>query len=148
MVFDTLENAPQYYGLGARFRTALEWLASADASRMEPGRRITIDGDSIYATYFDVDTLPQADSKLEGHLQYADIQCLVAGAERMGYALRGTVPSLGAYEPDIAFFGGDWATLPLRPKNFYIVWPQDLHAPRVADGTVSRVKRLVVKVLL
>ena len=148
MVFDALENAHLYYGLGERFRTALTWLAQADASRMEPGVRVDIDGDNIYATCFDIDTLPREEAKLEGHLHYADIQCLVSGAENVGYALRGTVPSVSDYEPDIAFFGGDFAVLPLLPGNFYIVWPQDLHAPRVANGGVCRVKRLVVKVKL
>ena len=148
MVFDTLGNAPLYFGLGERFRTALLWLMQADASRMEPGVRVDIDGDAIYATCFDTDTLPRAQAKLEGHLHYADIQYLAEGVECVGYAPRGAAPSLGPYEPDIEFFGGEWPTLPLRPGNFYIVWPQDLHAPRVAHGPASRVKRIVIKVKL
>lgn len=148
MVFDTLKNAPIYYGLGARFKTALEWLCAADPSTMESGVRVDIDGDNIYATYFDIDTLPREQSKLEAHRNYADIQCLLDGSELMGYAPIGTMSPISDYEPDIRFYNGDWETLSVRPGSFYIVWPQDLHAPRVANGAVSRVRRLVIKVRL
>lgn len=148
MVFDTLKNAPLYHGLGSRFKKALEWLCAADHAAMESGIRVDIDGDDIYATYFDIDTLPRDQSKLEAHRNYADIQCLLAGRELVGYAPIGTMPAISDYEPDIQFFNGDWETLSLRPGSFYIVWPQDLHAPRVADGDISRVRRMVVKVRL
>lgn len=148
MVFDTLENARLYYGLGARFQRALEWLQAVDAAKLEPGVRVDIDGDKIHAAYFDLNTLPREDSKLEGHRSHADIQCLIEGRERVGYAMLGSMPAVSEYTPDIQFYNGDWDTLTLRPGNFYIVWPQDLHAPRVADGAVNRVRRLVVKVKL
>lgn len=148
MVFDRLENAPLYYGLGPRFRQALEWLAQADPNTMEPGVRIEIDGENLYATYFDLDTLPREESKLEAHRDYADIQFLIDGQERVGYAMEGTMQPVSTYTPDIQFFNGDWDTLSLRAGTFYIVWPQDLHAPRVADGVPGRVKRMVVKVKL
>ncbi len=148
MVFDTLENAHLYYGLGVRFQTALTWLQTVNRATIESGVKIDIDGDNIYATCFEVDTLPREESKLEGHRNYADIQCLLEGRERVGYAMEGTVEPISEYTPDIRFYNGQWDTLVLRPDNFYIVWPQDLHAPRVADGDVSHVRRLVIKVRL
>lgn len=148
MVFDRLEHAPLYYGLGPRFRRALEWLAHVDPAAMISGERIDLDGDDLYATYFDLDTLPPGECRLEGHRDYADIQCLLSGRERMGYAPEGDAPPLSDYAPDIQFFGGSWDSLSLRPKTFYIVWPQDLHAPRMADGDVAPVRRIVIKVKL
>lgn len=148
MVFDNLKNAAQYHGLGPRFQAALEWMAQVDPATLPQGERVDIDGDNLFATYFELDTLPQGESKLEGHRNYADIQLLIAGRERVGYALAGTMEPVSEYTPDIQFFNGPWDTLSLRPGDFYIVWPQDLHAPRVADGIVGRVRRLVVKVKL
>ena len=52
MVVDKIEHASLYYGLGERFRTALEWLASADAGALTPGQRVDIDGDNVFATLF------------------------------------------------------------------------------------------------
>ena len=37
MVVDKIEHASLYYGLGKRFQTALEWLASADVGALTPG---------------------------------------------------------------------------------------------------------------
>ena len=64
----------------------------------------------------------------------ADIQYLLEGRECVGWAQRGTVPATVPYDPqkDIGFWNGDWDTLKLEAGMFYIVWPDDLHAPRVA----------------
>ncbi|NCE64198.1 DUF386 domain-containing protein [Pseudoflavonifractor sp. 524-17] len=150
MVFDRIENAPLYYGLGPRFQKALEWMAQADPTQMKPGEKVVIDGNNVFATLFKVDTLPRAESQLEGHRNYADIQYVLNGQECVGYALEGTVPVTVPFDPekDIGFWNGDWDTITVRAGNFYIVWPQDLHAPRVASGTPEPVTRLVVKVKL
>lgn len=150
MVIDKLEYAHRYHGLGARFHQALEWLSKVNPDELPTGQRITIDGDLIYATKFELDTLPAQESKLEGHRNYADIQYLVQGSECVGWAEAGTMEPISEYDAqgDIQFFQGDWACLPLKPGTFYIAWPQDLHAPRVACGQVGPVVRMVVKVKL
>ena len=150
MVIDKLEHAALYYGLGDRFRRALEWLAAADPDALPTGQRMDIDGDNIYATKFELDTLPQEESKLEGHHNYADIQYLARGSECVGWATAGTMEPISEYDAkgDIQFFQGDWDRLALQAGTFYIAWPQDLHAPRVANGLVAPVTRIVVKVKL
>lgn len=106
MVVDKIEHASLYYGLGERFRTALEWLASADAGALTPGQRVDIDGDNVFATLFEVDTLPPEACKLECHQNYADIQYLLSGMEGAGYALPDAeLHALSEYDPkgDIQF---------------------------------------------
>ena len=151
MVVDKIEHASLYYGLGERFQTALEWLASADAGALTPGQRVDIDGDNVFATLFEVDTLPPEACKLECHQNYADIQYLLSGMEGAGYALPDAeLRALSEYDSkgDIQFYTAEWDTLTIRPGTFYIVWPQDLHAPRVALGQPGPVQRLVAKVKL
>ena len=151
MVIDKLKNAPIYYGLGPRFRRALEWLSRADPDALPAGQRISIDGDDIFATLFDTETLPPEQCRLEFHHNYADIQYLVSGREAVGYLLEGPARPVEPYAPekDIGFSAGDWDTVTVEAGTFYIVWPQDLHAPRVApDGSAAPVRRLVVKVRL
>ena len=46
LVIDKIENAPLYYGLGERFRKALEWLAAVDPSTLSPGEKVPIDGET------------------------------------------------------------------------------------------------------
>ena len=138
MVVDKIEHASLYYGLGKRFQTALEWLASADVGALTPGQRVDIDGDNVFATLFEVDTLPPEACTLECHQNSADIQYLLSGMEGAGYAL-----------PDAEFRAlSEYDPLTIRSGTFYIVWPQDLHAPRVALGQPGPVRRLVAKVKL
>ena len=151
MVIDKMENASLYYGLGPRFQKALEWLQTVDPNTLTPGERVELDGSDIYALLFDVDTLPAEDCKLECHKNYADIQYLVSGLEGAGDALADApLGQLTEYDPagDIQFYSAKWDTLTIRPGTFYIVWPQDLHAPRVAMEQPVPVRRLVAKVKL
>lgn len=150
MVFDRIEHASFYFGLGAPFQQALEWIAHVDPSTLVPGEKIILDGDNIFAFFFEVDTLPREACQLEGHRNYADIQYIVKGEEALGYASLGTADVTIPYDvqKDIGFWNNNWDTLTLCAGNFYIVWPQDLHAPRVACGSPTPVSRLVVKVKL
>ena len=150
MVIDKLKNAPLYYGLGPRFRRALEWLSQADPAAMVSGQRVDIDGENIFATLFDTETLPSAACKLEYHYNYADIQYVISGREAVGYLLEGPSEALAAYDPqkDVGFDTGGWDAVTVTEGTFYIVWPQDLHAPRMAAPSVEPVLRLVVKVKL
>lgn len=150
MIMDQLANAPIYYGLGPRFHKALEWLKQADPSAFLSGQRIDIDGDEIYATLFETETLPPESCKLEYHKNYADIQLVVKGQEAVGYVLNGPVTELEPYDPvlDIGFSSAAWDKITVSQGTFYIVWPQDYHAPRVALDRPQPVVRLVVKVKL
>lgn len=151
MVIDKMEHASLYEGLGPRFKKALDWLRTVDPNTLTPGERIEVDGNEVYAFLFDVDTLPPEECKLECHKNYADIQYLVSGLEGAGYALPDApLKQLTEYDAagDIQFYTTDWDTLTIRPGTFYIVWPQDLHAPRVAIGAPTPVRRLVAKVKL
>ena len=151
MVVDKIEHASLYYGLGERFRTALEWLASADAGALTPGQRVDIDGDNVFATLFEVDTLPPEACKLECHQNYADIQYLLSGMEGAGYALPDAeLHALSEYDPKgrhpVLYGRVGHAHHP--PGTFYIVWPQDLTPPVWRLGQPGPVRRLVAKVKL
>ena len=74
---------------------------------------------------------------------------MVSGTEGVGYSLPDApLMQLSEYQPDIQFFTTSWDTLTVRPGTFYIVWPQDLHAPRVALESPAPVKVIVAKVKL
>ncbi|MBM6936987.1 YhcH/YjgK/YiaL family protein [Pseudoflavonifractor phocaeensis] len=150
MVFDNIKNAQLYYGLGERFRTALEWMATADVSGLSNRDQVVIDGDNVYAKYFDMETKSPEGAMPEGHSNYADIQYLLDGEEAVGYALKGSEPPAKPYNPekDIAFWDVPYSTIRLKAGDFYIVWPDDLHAPRLALGEPGKVRLLVVKVKL
>lgn len=150
MILDHIENVNRYTSLGGHFRAALEWLKRTDFSAVPVGERITIDGDGIYATVSETRTRKMGTDEisLEAHQAYADIQYVICGEECMGYACLGTREPSTEYDSqkDVQFFAGDWDLLHLKSGDFFVVFPEDLHAPCITNDIVSDVKRVVMKV--
>lgn len=147
MVFDRLENAAAYYGLGSYFETALHYLAETDFTRMEPGK-YDIDGDNVYAFVQKYATVPAEENNAEGHEQYADIQFLASGREKMGYSpIHAAVPTGERIpEADLIFYRPLNQFLNMEPNMFAIFWPQDIHEPKCLWGEPADVLKIVVKV--
>ena len=151
MIIDLLKNAKRYYGLGQRFRKAFIWLETVDFSTLTPEQRICIDGEDIYATLYEYETCDPASIQLESHCRYVDIQYTISGKESFGYVLEGPVQACTEYnqEKDFQFFSGIRDSVTAMPGSFYLLWPEDLHAPRcICRGQKDFVRRVVVKVKL
>lgn len=98
----------------------------------------------------------------ETHRRYADIQIVLQGEERFGWLpLSAAPPVKDAYDPerDACFYQppADWhapppCSLPLRPGDFAIFLPDDVHAPGLmpqrVTGPAAAVTKAVVKVRL
>ena len=147
MLIDTIEKASTYYGLSPYFETALRYLEETDFTDMEPGR-YEVDGENVYAFVQRYKTLPQEETKAEGHAQYADIQYVVSGREQIGYAYIGNaIPTGEAIPPaDLVFYYPVNQYIHLEPKTFAIMWPHDIHTPKCVWGEPEEILKIVVKV--
>ncbi|MHB1035641.1 MAG: YhcH/YjgK/YiaL family protein [Pirellulales bacterium] len=149
MILDRLENACLYRRLGARIAAAFDYLCATDFRQLLDGR-YELDGDRLFAMVQRYVTRPPSAAKWEAHRQYVDVQYVVEGVERIGYApLVDGLPVVEAYDAakDLAFFdaGGDLVTV--RAGSFAIFTPQDLHAPGLAaeSSGPAEVRKVVVK---
>ncbi len=152
MILDTLDHADWYHHLGEGFRLAFEYLRSEEAARVEPGRH-DLDGDRVFVNVQEYTTRPASDGLWEAHRKYADIQAIVRGRERIGYAPLAEMVEDRAYdgEADVAFYrdeGGAGSTLVAREGMFAIFLPRDVHMPCLVDGAAGAVRKAVAKVLL
>jgi YhcH/YjgK/YiaL family protein len=95
------------------------------------------------------ETIPPERAAWEAHRQHIDLQCLVCGTERIGYA-RADRLLAGAYDPgrDLLPLVGTGDFLTLGAGEFMILFPQDAHMPRVAVGAPARVRKVVVKIAI
>ena len=129
---------------------ALDYLASTDFDKIEAGR-YPIKGDLIYAQVLDLETKDKSAILPEVHRKYLDVQYLHAGKERMG-----VTPDLGDNpiaqdydaERDILFYTDvqNEVELIMRPGNFAVFFPEDIHRPGCADGQAAKIRKIVVKV--
>ncbi len=146
MIIDQLANAPLYFGLGARFARAFEYLLQTDFNALAPGR-YEIQGTDVFALVQAYDTKPRAQGFWEAHRKYSDVQYVVSGVEQMGFtslahlqagdydAAKDFVPAQGAVE-----------VVTVRAGSFALFMPQDAHIPGLALDVPQAVKKVVVKV--
>ncbi|MGV6989084.1 YhcH/YjgK/YiaL family protein [Testudinibacter sp. P80/BLE/0925] len=131
-------------------QTALEYLKNTDFNRLAAGR-YPIKGDLIYAQVLDLETQPKSTILPEVHRNYLDVQYLHAGYERIGVAIDlGNNPIAKAYDParDILFYQSvaDESELIMRPGNFAVFFPSDVHRPACLDGESGKIRKVVVKI--
>ncbi|WP_405455139.1 YhcH/YjgK/YiaL family protein [Paenibacillus sp. HJGM_3] len=149
MVIDSLKHASQYYGLHPRLAVGLRFLQEQALNGLEPGK-YEIEGSDIYYLVQHYESKPLEAGKWEAHRKYYDIQYVVEGTERFGYAPLDSVRVTKEYEEesDYALFEGEGSFCLLPAGSFAIVAPQDAHMPGIAVQEPAPVKKIVVKVLI
>jgi len=148
MIITRLELLASQIALTPALSTALTWLAFARTQNLLDGR-VEIDGSKVYALVQSYDTRPEP--RFEAHQRYLDIQYIVSGKERFGWAGLENLTPADPYNPDKDVVKGsvlDEAAsfVHLSAGYLAVVWPADAHAPGVADDQPSPVKKIVVKV--
>ncbi len=149
MIIDRLANRTRLFHLSPRLARALDYLRATDVRSVPLGRH-EIDGDRLFALVQEYTTRAADQCVWEAHRKYVDVQFVVAGVERMGYANIGEMREREAYDParDVALFepGGEFVTI--RAGTFAIFGPEDVHSPCHAAGEPSLVRKVVVKAIV
>jgi YhcH/YjgK/YiaL family protein len=149
MIVDRLENWSTYR-LGEAWETTFEFLlALAPDARTGEHR---LQGDDIFARIMDYETRAAAETNLETHQRYVDVQTVLSGAERLDWFPRhGLVPSV-PYDAatDATFYHHPRsapAAVALHPGTFVALFPEDGHRPSLTMGDAAeRVRKVVVKI--
>lgn len=146
MIIDNIKNASEYFTLGSNIQSALNYLSVTDFNLVDPGR-YEIEGNRIFAIIETYQPKRQEEGFWEAHIKHIDVQFMVSGEERIGYAPT-TSMSAEPYNEEKDFFRlkgqGDFVTL--RAGHFAILKPQDAHMPGIATQNIQQVKKVVVKV--
>lgn len=150
MVIDQLKNGQLYAGMHHRLAQGLDYLRSMDLSKLADGKH-EIDGKDLYLILGSAQTKPADQGKWEAHRQYADIQYVITGTERMGWAPLGAMKISKPYveAEDYLLCEGDAGSyLEVAAGNFCIFLPDDAHMPGLAVDRPAAVRKAVVKVRL
>lgn len=146
MVIDLISNASLYRPLGPGIARALEFLQRTDLAALEPGRH-PLDGDRVYALVSEYLSKRPEEGRWEAHRRFVDLQCVIRGVERIGYAPVGRLEAQPYDEAkDLMRLSGPGEFLTIGPGEFVLLWPGDAHMPGVAGGDPAPVRKLVVKI--
>lgn len=150
MIVDSLASASKYTSLHPLFAKAFEYLNSTDLTTLEDGK-FDIDGDNIRGIMASKNGMTAAESiaKFECHNKHIDIQLCIKGNETIGWKPRPScISQRGEYntEKDVLFYDdAPDMYFNLTDNQFAIFYPEDVHAPMIAEG---QVKKLVLKIKL
>lgn len=148
MIFDTLDNAARYALPGSPLSAAFEFLRSHDLNALPVGR-MEIDGDRLYALVQEYLSKPVEQGKWEAHRNYIDVQYIVRGEERMGFANLASL-HIGEYvaEKDFLPLSGKPNFVDLSAGSFTVFFPEDGHMPGLYLDKPEPVRKVVLKIKL
>jgi biofilm protein TabA len=150
MVVTDLEHLAGQVDMTPGMKKALDFLKTAGSKNYADGR-VEIDGDRVFALVQSYDTIATDAPKFEGHRKYIDVQFVLSGEEVIGWAMLNRATVTIEYMPDKDVWLGtipaaDVTDVRLSAGQAAVLYPIDAHAPKLAAGKPSWVKKIVVKV--
>ena len=148
MIFDTLQNARQYYCLGRLYQRAFEWLKETDVCALEPGR-YEIEGQDLFALVQEYETRTVDECEMETHHDFIDIQYIGKGFEHVAYADASKMrpaTHIGREIWDTTLYEKEYNNkLFMEAGDIAIFFPHDAHMPRRIALTKSVVRKVIIK---
>lgn len=146
MIADHLTNAERYAVLGPLFKQAFDFLRNQNLDTLADGRH-DLAGDRLFALVQGYHTKPQSEGFWEAHRRYIDLQFIVQGIERIGYAPLHRM-TLESYDDsrDLSVLHGEGDFLTLTDGCFLLLWPEDVHMPGLQIDQSTAVRKIVFKI--
>ena len=147
MIIDSLEHASKYASVHPLFAKAFEYISQTDLAAIEVGKYDIAEGLKAIVSDKKGMTAEESCAKFECHNQNIDIQICIRGHETLGWKPRASCQSeREPYNPekDVQFYtDAPDMFFQLKDGQFAIFFPEDVHAPMIAEGEV---KKMVIKV--
>jgi YhcH/YjgK/YiaL family protein len=146
MILDKIENSKQYESLHPLFAKAFEYIRKTDFSNLADGK-YEIENDTLFAIVQEYNT--KDEGKPEAHRKYIDIQYIHSGVELIGIAtLNNQTLISNEPEKDLAFYESETSFINLESGMFAVFFPDDLHMPGIKLNQSTKVKKVVIKILV
>lgn len=145
MIYDRLSNIRKYLGINENLDLALNYIA--DNLETMPAE-IELKGFDVRAFFNEYQTVPLEECFFEAHEQFADIQIMRSGAERIAVSnVDALTVTKSVPESDFwALEGPEENSVILKPDSFLIVLPGDAHKLKIMLDKPEDVTKTVFKV--
>ncbi len=140
MIVDKLENLGLYGSLSPLLKEVAAWIGQHDLNKLENGRH-EIMGCRLYVNVEDDRGKRPDEAVIEYHRRMIDVQVPLNRAETYGYTPVADLPVVSFdTEKDIAKVPGvsPRSRVTVEPGEFAIFFPQDGHAPCIAEGMIHK----------
>lgn len=152
MIVDHIKNLHQYVSLNRNIQTVIDYIEKHDIKSLESGSHVI--SPEVRLIREDYIPKPLMQCYFESHQQYGDIQLVLEGTEIFGYLeandLKFQVTEAYNLEKDVLKGQslGYFSTVLLTKGMFAMVLKDELHMPKLSNGTQETVKKAVFKVKL
>lgn len=139
MIVDQLANLRFYFALNPLFEDVFDFIQHNDLWKLENGRHVINDG--LFVNVEDDKGRSKDEAVFEYHRKKLDIQIPLNIPETYGYTPTVELPMVDFnVEKDIAKVSGVTPRnfITIKPGEFIMFFPQDGHAPCIADGTIHK----------
>ena len=147
MVLSNLNNRKELEKLNPLFKTLFEWLETHNMAEMPLGRHDIL-GDTLYVNNACPKVGTKEEMPLEAHRKYIDVQVILEGKETMGWKPLEEIEHWTTEYNEVkdVIFSDEKPEnyVTLKPGQVAIFWPEDGHAPGIADAPV---RKFIAKVL-
>lgn len=142
MIIDSIENLHKYTQVHPLFAKVAQFIQSNNLEKLEKGK-IQLQGDDLYANVTTAKGKKACDARLEAHEEYIDIQVPLSITETIGYTPTACCKEIDTpYDKtdDILFYKDKPESyMNVHPGMFIIFFPQDAHAPCIADEDINKI---------
>lgn len=149
MIIGKIKDLPRYKGLNQNLDKAINFISNHNLSALPLGKT-EISGDDVFINRFDYYGEEISNTLLEGHQNYLDIHLVLSGCEYLGYADKSDLMIKTAYNEEtdfVEFKGETLINCPCYPETFVIVFPEDIHMPKLKMND-ELIQKAVCKVKL
>lgn len=145
MIIDRIENLDKYVKLNPLFQVVCDYIKQNDPFS-HPLGKTELKGKDVVANFCCVAGKEKPQARLETHDLMIDIQMPLSTPEVYGFTPRLSLPEAEYNEAkDITFYAGEAETyFTLTPGEFAIFFPEDGHAPGIADA--AELNKVIFKV--
>lgn len=140
MIIDTLDNLGKYTALNPLFADVVAFVKDHDLNTMDEGKH-PIKGSDLFVNITTAKGRSKEEAVLETHIAMIDIQIPLDTEETYGYTPLQDLPAFEYNaEKDITKYGDTQAQtyVTCRPGQMAIFFPQDGHAPCIANNDIRK----------
>jgi biofilm protein TabA len=151
MIVDLIANLSLYHSVHKAIAWIADYITTHDVSKLPLGKSRLHDGIDLIRE--DYPSKPAESCQFEAHENYADLQWVLSGTEAIGYANKAntayTVTQAYQSDKDVEKQSVEqYSTIILHAHQFAIVFPGELHMPKIAVGDSQPIQKAVFKIRL
>ena len=141
MILSNLHNRKELESLHPLFPELFDYIASHDILSAPLGI-IEIKGKELFLNNCSPEPATCESAPLEVHRKYIDVQVILSGEETMGWKPLEEIEHYTTEYNEVkdVIFSDDepYTYVTVRPGQLVIFWPEDGHAPGIADAPVRK----------